>query len=330
MNATHDKPAFREPTVITSGFATVDVLLGTNFEAAPGGTAVNVAASLSSLGWNASVVGTVGDDPAGALLTQVLKRGGVGVSHLRHDSNWTTPVVLQEQRNGDHVWRFSCPMCGAKFAKHRPSPLSYAELLASSLTAPDVFFFDRVSLFTLHLASRWSQAGSLVVFEPAALGRPQLFDRAVEIADLVKFSSERAEAFRERLGDAKSSLIETLGEDGAQFRLRASSAWTRREAHSIASWVDSAGAGDWTTAGIINSLLRTRRRSTSFGEDEVEWSRAVDAGQRLGALACTWRGVRREKPVSMQLDTFESFACPRHLERGMQSFAETRGPIVFA
>lgn len=198
-------------------------------------------------------------------------------------------------------------MCGARFAKHRPSEVAYAASTVQQLPAPDVFFFDRVSLFTIELARRWKEVGSLVFFEPAGLGRPALFDRAVDVSDVVKYSAERAPAFADRLPTGPTTLIETLGPEGA--RVRFDGIWTDVPGHPVAALVDSAGAGDWTSAGIIDAL---------FTSGEQDWERALAAGQRLGADACGWAGVRPE-PATSVTGGFEAFGCPRVLSEGRAS-----------
>jgi fructokinase len=288
--------------VVTSGFAAVDVTVNGGVSASPGGTAVNVASLLARLGWTAEVTGTVGRDPAGDLLVGTLKSEGVGTRHLRQFSDWLTPIVVQERHRGDHVWRFSCPICGARFAKHRPPNVDYAAVVVDEIPTPDVFFFDRVSLFTIELARLWKTAGAFVFFEPAGLGRPALFERALAVADVVKYSSERAPAFATRLALAPVTLIETLGEEGA--RIRIGGRWSLVPGNPVTQLVDSAGAGDWTSAGIIDSLFN--------GASAKDWVKAMRSGQRLGADACGWPGVRPE-PAAKVRGGFEPFGCPLQL-----------------
>jgi fructokinase len=295
---------------VSSGFVTVDLFMGSNLRAAPGGTATNVARALKMLGWDSSVVGTIGDDPPGRFVSDELADQGVGVDFLVRAESWTTPVLLQEAARGDHRWRFQCPSCGARFAKHRPSPEGYAEVVVAGLKVPDVYFFDRASLFTLALAERWSSAGSFIVYEPAGLGRPQLFDRAARIANLLKYSAERGSAFADRLEDLAVPVVETLGSDGARFRTSSSARWAHLSSNPIDVLVDSAGAGDWTTAGILDALIRQ-----PVGEEALE--SAVAAGQLLGASACSWEGVHPDALREVQ-GGFESFACPRVIRETSQ------------
>jgi len=288
----------RPARVITSGFVALDVVLDTASRAAAGGTAANVAVALRSFGWDASIVGTLGDDPAGRFICQDLVAAGLDTSKLQLDESWNTPVVLQESRGGDHAWRFICPQCGTRFAKHRPSRPEVAAAIIDSVAPPDVFFFDRASLFTLKLAVAWRAAGSLVVFEPASLGRPLLFERAVSAADIVKYSAQRATSVEDAARGAPGALVRTLGPDGLEFRVMRGTRWHHVPVVPVANVVDSAGAGDWTTAGLVDVLRRDFGTSVRQALVRTEaLALALSAAQRWGARACQWRGARPDATV---------------------------------
>lgn len=300
------------PLVVSSGFTTIDIRLGPQLMASPGGTATNVARALTTLGWRSTMVGTVGTDPAAHLIKRVLEADGVHTDDLVSDSSWLTPVLLQVSRRGEHSWGYRCPVCGARYAKHRPPAEDRARSLVRRLAVPDVFFFDRTSLFTLALAKAWSAAGSFVVFEPATLGRPHLFEQALEVADLVKFSSERRPNFEALLENALVAQIETLGVDGARFRAQGELSWQHAEGPEAMDVVDTVGAGDWTTAGIIDSLWSTRN-GDQIGLSQDTIAEALVHGQALGAAACGWSGVFDGGIEPLDPDELEAFACPRLL-----------------
>ncbi|WP_083896704.1 PfkB family carbohydrate kinase [Microbacterium sp. B19] len=292
----------------SSGYTTVDALVNGSVRAAPGGTAANVARALASLGWEADLVGRVGDDPAGNLVVNRLHQAGVRTDHLRRDSDWRTPVLVQEAHRGDHRWRFRCPACGERFATHRPPPESDANDLLGELDTPDVFFFDRASRFTLRLAEEWSRRGSFVVFEPSSLGLVSLFMRAVRAANLIKFSSQRSGSFLSILNGVESAVVETQGRFGSRLRTPSSRNWHHLPAPPLRHFVDSAGAGDWTTAGLLDRLLGDNGGALDL-ESMIS---ALQNGQVLGSRACSWEGVFPD-PLDTIATDFESFGCPRVL-----------------
>jgi fructokinase len=163
----------------------------------------------------------------------------------------------------------------------------------------------------LRLAEEWSGRGAFVVFEPSSLGVPTLFTRAVRISNLVKFSSQRSGPFIRALDAAAPAVVETQGSLGARFRWPSSSLWEHVSAPAPRQFVDSAGAGDWTTAGLLNRLW------TGGGERARLESlpAALQNGQDLGARACSWEGVFPDPLDDIPTD-FESFGCPRVIHGG--------------
>lgn len=280
--------------MVSSGFTALDVILGEPARVAAGGTAANVAAACAALGWSATAAGVVGDDAAGRYVREDLTAAGVDVETLHLDARWTTPVVLQEPAEGDHVWRFVCPRCGTRFARHRPAPVSLALALTTSTPAPDVFFFDRPSIFTLALAAAWRQAGTAIVFEPSRLGRPHLFDQAARLAHLVKYSALRGAAFEQRIARGPA-LIRTSGAEGAEYRPAMRARWKHLPAPENVNHVDTAGAGDWTTAGVLTSLFSGFRTAHDVKQSLAhsdDLGTALRNGQIWGGRACGWQGAR--------------------------------------
>lgn len=312
MNENLQRRDSTPPRLVSTGFTALDVIMGEPPRAAAGGTAANVAAAAAALGWSAEAVGTVGDDAAGRFVRNDLSRVGVDVRGLRLDVSWTTPVVLQESADDDHVWRFACPRCGTKFAKHRPSPAPAAAALATEGHAPDVFFFDRASLFAVSLARAWRALGALVVFEPSTPGRPHLFNQAVAAAHLVKYSAQRAPAFQERALAGGAAVVRTAGAAGAAFRPAGSGRWTSVSALPAGHVVDTAGAGDWTTAGLLDGLFETAgtpAAATLALADPEALAQAVDAGQAWGARACAWVGARPARSPLVSPDAVPALYC---------------------
>ncbi len=280
-----------------------------------GGTALNVARATAALGHRSGVMGTLGDDPSGRLIHKVLAEERVDMTALSLDRNWRTPVLLQVPKRGDHAWQFSCPDCGTRLPKYRPSPPGKTAETLAAVPAPRVLLLDRVSRFSLSIADEWRRQGTFVLFEPATLGREDLFRRALSVAHLVKFSSTRADEFRAVVDSAELPQVETMGVAGVRWRLDNSTRWTAQAAPDVANVVDTAGAGDWTTAGMMARLLD----GVPLGENELSndsIARALSEGQRLGSLACTWRGPFRSVDSEIARHEFEQFACPRVLATG--------------
>jgi fructokinase len=161
---------------------------------------------------------------------------------------------------------------------------------------PEVFFFDRCSRGAVELAAAFRRTGALVVFEPSSQGDPSIFQDALGLAHIVKYSHERW-AGSERIGlrDANWLLVETLGQDGLRFYSRSpsyrSKGWENLPGLQVEQHKDAAGSGDWCTAGLI-ACLGAGGAEGMRNADEQEIRRALQQGQSLAAWNCGYEGAR--------------------------------------
>lgn len=299
------------PSVVGTGLVALDVVLSANRDSGGslqcfvGGTCGNVLTVLSYLGWNATPVGRLSPGPAGERVLSDLHQWKVATDHLSVDADGSTPTIIQRigrRATGQpyHTFSWRCPACGAHLPGYKPVLASVAQHLAERLPAAQVFFFDRVSRGSLHLAKKASENGAVVVFEPSGIGDPRLFREAWALAHVVKYSHERLRDIADL--DLKPSEregvlleIETLGEEGLRYRSRlpksSSKGWTSQPAFPVSELKDAAGAGDWCTAGVLNKLARGGL--TALKKAALESLReAFHYGQALAAWNCGFEGAR--------------------------------------
>lgn len=291
-------------TAFGAGLITLDIIIQQKqtpgIAHAAGGTCGNVIAALAYLGWNTTPVGRLGADAAGNAIRHEFRRLGVSPCQLtREDELNSTRIVqfLVERQNGiQHRFGFSCPTCGNPFSRFRPPTLEQAETVLAKQEAPDVFFFDRVSAAILAMASEFRKRGALIYFEPSGVGRPANFAKALAVAHVVKYSSERMHGVPTALGslDGQRLEIETQGAKGLRFRWLGDGVmkpWHKQPAFKVRTLRDAAGAGDWCTAGFLYQLdWKKGREFAELGEDEL--SPALMFGQALAALNCQHVGAR--------------------------------------
>jgi fructokinase len=161
--------------------------------------------------------------------------------------------------------------------------------------APRVFFFDRVSRGALMLAQAFAAQGAVVVFEPVGVGDPKLFVEALATTHILKYSNERLPdlAARQPAGRRLLLEIETMGSAGLRYRssLLQTRSWYQLDAVPTRTVLDTAGAGDWCTAGLL-AMIATN------GVADVQQARARDIaaalrfGQVAASIACGYEGAR--------------------------------------
>lgn len=266
-----------------------------------GGSCGNVLAILAYFGWHAHAVGRIGDDPAGLELIADLENWGVQTNLLRVESGRGTPVIVQENyldAKGRARHRFSrnCPVCGAALPAYRPLLASDAAKIAVALPAHSVFYFDRVAPGTLKLAHMVRENGAFVVFEPSGIKDERLFTECLKVAHVVKYASDRIKDIDDVVAKAKVPLeIKTLGAKGLRLRIRTGARPLVIEelpAFTVPDLRDAAGSGDWTTAGLIHSLVNTEERLQELVTDPEAVVLATRRGQALAALNCGFEGAR--------------------------------------
>lgn len=294
------------PVVLGTGLVALDEVVTENSQEPvrhwTGGTCGNVLLALKYLGWRSKPIARLGTDETAESLLADLSFWRVDQSWISKDEEGSTPLIIHrisKNSSGNPIHSFSwrCLSCGRRFPGYKPVLASVAEELAAKIKSVDVFFFDRVSRGALVLAHACADKGAVVVFEPSGVGTPVLFQEACEVAHVLKYSHERLADIPVELDSARSVKIqlETLGDQGLRYRTRRSSkgfgSWVTLDPFAVEVIKDTAGAGDWTSAGIID--LACRGGLKQMEELSAEKIReAVRYGQALAAWTCGFEGAR--------------------------------------
>jgi len=269
-----------------------------------GGTCGNVLSILSYLRWVSTAVGYLGEDEAGKRVKDDLISVGVQADYLVSAPLCATPVFVQRlRRDADgrprHTFTHRCPSCGQDFSSEaspredRPTPIRH---FAPS-DAPDVFFIDRLSNDILELAGSAKSQGSMVFYEPSVRSDIPYWQEAFGLVDVVKYSHDRFT--EEELAPVIASTataafweVQTLGVQGLKYRrhngadvLR--SHWVESPAIAAPRVVDTCGAGDWCSAGLLHGL-----HADGKALDRRTFANAIRLGQAFAAWACAFVGAR--------------------------------------
>lgn len=288
--------------VLSVGYLVLDVVTTTHvIGRSAGGTAGNVAANLAWLGQRTSLLARIGNDAAGEFLRNDLSVAGVDTAHVHRSEDVETPILIQRLTDRGPQYLFTCPVCNHKFASHRPATREQAEGAAAS--APKILFADRASKASLDLMTTVKAQGGIVMFEPNGPGRQGLTVEAIALADVLKVSEDRIGSLGNLLNAAPPEQVQirTRGVLGLEFRL-GQRPWHKRRA--IRTRVcDSAGAGDWVTAGLLARLVEDPRLNFRSVND------GLNLGQALAALSCAFVGARGMNSILTWGE------ASRHLER---------------
>lgn len=292
-------------TIIGTGLLALDVVVDDETNdvqsVSSGGTCGNVLAILSYFGWNAFPIARLNGDVASRLIRSDLARWGVSSEFLDISSGNDAPVYLQRNRRnkkGAPVHKFTriCPLCGSWWPSYKPILADAARSLVERIDTVDVFFFDRVSRGNLILAEACSRKGAVVFFEPSSVEDLKLFREALALSHIVKYSYERLEEID--INSVKGSVvleIQTLGSDGLRYKRYnnqlSPAEWEFFSPFAVHNIRDTAGSGDWCTAGLVHVIGSQGYRGLS---ERLQWnlSEALSLGQALAAWNCGFIGAR--------------------------------------
>ena len=285
--------------ILGAGLISLDVLIRDG-ERLPvsyyvGGTCGNVMMILAHMGWDAYPIARLDGTKDTARLLADMKKNSVHTDFIS-TSDGKTPVIVQRNfinKDGVPTHRFeSRNNMGRFYLDFKSLTLKQAnDVIARIDFVPKVFFFDRVSPAILRLADTFKEKGSAVFFEPSSRGGDvKTFNKCVEVADVVKFSDQRIKDYHQ-FDDVEDKLfIQTRGAQGLTYRLN--SGWTHLEPMVNDNVVDTAGAGDWTAAALINELYKDKEKHEIFHFTPTAIAEALNAAQRIGAQSCSYEGAR--------------------------------------
>jgi len=310
------------PLITVIGEALIDVLPGQQartFSALPGGSPYNVAIGLARLGQRVCLMARLSGDAFGGILRDQAAAEAIELAAAPRAAEPTTLAVVSLDADA-----------AASYYFHRHGTADWqwtAEEIARAPAQTAVLHFGSIASWTppgdaqiLGLARRMRNRGDLLVsYDPNI--RPDLLtdqhharrrvERALERAHLAKASTEDIawlypgapadEVARRWLGLGAALVVITGSARGADaFTARGGS--LHRPARQI-SVVDTIGAGDSFTAGLIGSLIEHGRHSPAQLSNcpESELSAVVDDAILVAALNCQRRG--NDPPTAADLQS---------------------------
>lgn len=239
-----------------------------SFDRSCGGSAANVAVSLSRLSVPAGIVGSVGVDEAGARAAATLEGEGVSVAGLREVPDGPTAVkyVLVDDRG-------EVALLGTDGVNEAIEPGDVDPERVRKAT--HVHLTSQRPATAARIARVAGEAGVGVSFDPGRRIDERTYDGVFPHVDTVFATAREAESLPE---DGDYALVVTDGADGAEIR---TAEGRRRHPGFAVDPVDTTGAGDAFAAGFLAAILE--------GADE---ERALSCGNACGAIATTHEGAQ--------------------------------------
>lgn len=304
----------KELTCVGAGLVALDVILNgspsTPAKLCAGGSCGNVMSILAFLGWDSKPIARFSDNNAAKNLFADFKNFKVDTSLISLSEDGATPIIIHrilkdKFGNAKHKFEFRIPMTNTWLPSYKPVLGSAVEKLILKQSETKVFYFDRVSRSSIDLAKFYKRKGALIFFEPSSYVDNKQFKECLEIADIIKYSIDRITNYTELFPLPVVELeIETLGKQGLRYRRKSSNnhQWKSIPSFQVEDVLDSAGAGDWCTSGIINEF-GAEGSSSFYNLKDAQIDNALRIGQAFGAINCMYDGARGVM-YNMNFDSF--------------------------
>lgn len=283
-----------------TGLVALDVVISNDIEKPTqfyaGGSCGNVLTILSYMGWDSYPIARLSNNVASDLLIQDLKKWKVNEDLLTCTGDGSTPIIIHrilKDKNGfsKHRFEFRNPEDGKYLPSYKPCLSKSVQDILQKSPVPKVFYFDRINRAALDLAKAHKDNGAIIFFEPSSIKDEKGFKKCLEVADIVKFSEDRIPNYAVVFPKGQALIeIQTLGKKGLKYRKKNSAKWSDVQGYTVEDVIDTAGAGDWCTAGIISTIFSGRYSLESISESQLEES--LRFGQILSAINCTFEGAR--------------------------------------
>lgn len=269
----------------------------------PGGAPANFLAALTKFGARTALIGKVGTDTFGKLLTETLHKAGIDTRGLiTADDVFTTLAFVTFDDSGDRKFAFS----------RKPGAdtcLTFEEIDLSLIDEAKVFHFGTLSLTdeparsaTYQAVEYAKQAGKLITYDPN-LRKPLWKDMeeakhqliwGLSQADVVKISDEEVDfLFDMGVEDGAKYILDnfnvklvfvTCGAEGCYFK----NAIAEGKVPSLCGIqvMDTTGAGDIFGGSAVWKLLQTDKAPETLNADELT---------EVVHFACTSAGLSTTK-----------------------------------
>ncbi|ALX66429.1 ribokinase [Microbacterium sp. XT11] len=255
---------------------------------APGGKGANQAVAAALLGGRVRLIGAVGDDDAGRMLTIAAVAAGVDVAGVRRVPVRTGQATIIVDRDAENVIVVDAGANASVDPTQVPEDLTAADVVVTGNEVPDAV--------VIAAAERAASVGAMVVHNPSPfrplpgrMPRPQVLVVNEHEFALCGGRLEPVVVLPPALEDA--ALVVTRGAQGALVFERGGAA----EVPAIrVEPVDTSGCGDAFLGAMVERI--------AAGCPVVE---AVERAMLVGAFAATREGTQSSYPTASELRVFQ-------------------------
>lgn len=267
-----------------------ETMLADGMKLIPGGKGANQAYAAAKLGGHVTMLGAVGADTYGKVLSENLASVGVDVSHLKivEDASTGIALVVVDQTGDNQIIVIS--------GTNAQVDIPYIESKMDVIAQSDIVIMQlEIPLETVVYAAKAAKKlGKMVILDPAP-ARTDLPDELLANVDIIKPNEHellailgggglsQQEAVRQLQQRGAAAVLVTMGEAGSCYY--GADGTTVREDAVVVDAIDTTGAGDSYTAALAVAI--------SEGADMAQ---AMRLASKVGAMVTTKAGAQTSIP----------------------------------
>ncbi|MFD0799125.1 carbohydrate kinase [Maribacter chungangensis] len=292
-----------------------DLSKAKEFTKKAGGAPANVACAISKLGGKSTFIGSVGNDPFGTFLLDILQSANVDISLAQQSEIFTTLAFVSIDKDGERDFVFS---------RGADRELKYNSSLKNDFKGSIVHFGAATALLGGNLEDAYGRyffdaltQNSFISFDPNY--RVDLWKNKdsfikkcmpfVQKAHLCKFSLEEAQLLSGKTSLKKAcktlhdigteTIVVTLGAEGT---LLSTKNYSKTIPSIAVKPIDTTGAGDAFIGCLLKQMSGHPNLDTLL-QNEMELTTMVAMANKAGAITTTNFGAIEALPYQHQLDS---------------------------
>lgn len=266
-----------------------------------GGSCGNVTSILSYFGWDTYPVIRLGTDLISKKIVENLEKSNVKLDFLKTESKIRSPLIYEEIYTDDknnyvkHKFVLKCNECSFRFGQFYPILTKYVDNgIKQKLSQIEkkgkikYFYFDRVSPGIINLLNILKNKGVIIIYEPQNLSQLNKNEYLASLVNVIKISKNRNNSLEKIKYKNSDLIIETHSSNGVRYFHKGQI--IQLNPFKINNIVDTSGAGDWLTAGIIYSLNNLNKYPNELTKSEIDV--ILNFGQALASIKCNFIGPK--------------------------------------
>lgn len=302
---------FGEPMALLTTTTIASLDEAETFKKSLAGAEVNVAIGLKRLGYHATYLTMLGDDPWGHYIKNKLNQEGIDTSLVYYNANYPTGMMMKNQvSEGDpDIYYYRKGSSFSNFDENIIDEIDLTQFDQVHITGIPLALTDKTRATSLRLIKKAKEAGVYISYDPNL--RPSLWPNTKTMVETTNEIAKHSDMFLPGNNEGKilmgsddpkaiadfylnlgvKELVIKLGSKGAYYANKDTSLTV--PGFKVEHVVDTVGAGDGFAVGIISGRL-----------ENLNHTDMLTRANAIGAIQVQTLGDNEGLPTTTQLENY--------------------------